>query len=98
MKNTSNICKKIKQMRDFVLNKQSNQKVKKVALKESTRTRQISFVKPFLMLMVCNVFIILSIKNDNLFLTELLISCGILILVFVVHLLSQNEVNRNNLN
>lgn len=98
MKNTSNICKKIKQMSDFVLNKQSNQKVKKATLNESARKRQISFIKPFLMLMVLNAFIILSVKNDNLFLNELLISVGILMLVFVVHVLSQNEAKRNNLN
>ncbi|WP_040247595.1 hypothetical protein [Psychroserpens mesophilus] len=84
-------------MNDLILNKQRNQSLKREALDKSIKRKRLILIKPLLMLAVLSTFIILSIKNNNLFLSELLISGGILMLIFIVYLFSQKEANRNNL-
>lgn len=84
-------------MNDLILNKQRNQSLKREALDKSNKRKRLILIKPLLMLAVLSTFIILSIKNNNLFLSELLISGGILMLIFIVYLFSQKEANRNNL-
>lgn len=86
---------KLKTMSDLTLKKESTHKVGKVILKNSTKKRQLVFIKPFLMLMVLITFIILSLENDSLFLKEILVSGGILFLVFIIHLISKTEPSRN---
>lgn len=78
-------------MNDFALNKESKQNVKIDSLQNSVKNEEFTYVKPLIMLLVLSAFIILSLQHDNLFMSELLISGGILMLVFVIHFLSSKE-------
>jgi hypothetical protein len=91
MKFICNICKKIKTMSDLIFDKQRNEESNLTTRMPSITRKQLRFVKPAMLSIVYAGFITLSLKNDNLFLTEMLVSGGIIAIVYFVHLLSQND-------
>ena len=82
---------KNKLMIDLILNKQRNKERKISTLMLSIDKRQLRFVKPILLAVVYLVFIVMSFQNEKLFLKEMLVSGGIMAVLYFVHVLSQKE-------
>lgn len=78
-------------MSDFILKKQKKNTVKVTGRIPSISKKLSKFVKPFLASIVYGIFVMMSIKSDNLFLTELLVSGSIIAMLYFVHLMSQKQ-------
>lgn len=78
-------------MSDFILNKQKEQKTNVRTSLPSVSKKQTTLMKMALLFLVFAVFITLSVLNNQLFLTELIVSASIVGLVCFIHLRSQVE-------
>ena len=82
-------------MSDFILDKQQKSEAKPSTSMTTKVTKAQIIFKPLLVIIALLGFIIMSLKSDNLFLTELLVSGGIIVLISVVHVISQfNTINK----
>jgi predicted membrane channel-forming protein YqfA (hemolysin III family) len=94
MNNTSHICTKLKNykiMSAFVISNQteSKEKVNTVSFTRSKTNQLTHGLKIVLFIVVFSALIVMSLRSNNLMLSELLVSGGILGLLFSMHLLSQ---------
>lgn len=76
-------------MSDFILDKQEKREAKTSASTKTSAQKGQIFVKPLLVLIALLGFIVMSLNNNNLFLTELLISGGIIFIVALVYVITQ---------
>lgn len=91
MKAIYDLCKKNKIMSDLILNKQRKKEAKITTRVPSISKAQLRLIKTILFAFVYLVFLILSIQNNQLFLKEILVSGGIIAVLYFVHVLSQKQ-------
>lgn len=77
-------------MSDFILKKQRRKENKATLLTPALAKQQLGLIKLVFLVMVYGAFIYISTQNDDLFLSELLISGGIIVMLLILHFLSNN--------
>ncbi|WP_299338581.1 hypothetical protein [uncultured Psychroserpens sp.] len=78
-------------MSDFILKKQRRKESRAKFLTSALAKQQLGLIKLVLFVMTFGIFIYMSAQNSNLFLSELLISGGIIMMLLIIHFLSNND-------